>query len=374
MLSWAPSACDAAPDGGVDVDIPEDIVRRYPAVRGNALAMARLCAFLRQKELHDDALALGMAAIRHAPHDMMIRDIVRKSLSTGVPAYHWRMLQDGPRNAIYARALERTVRAGMTVLEIGTGAGLLALMAARAGARVITCESNPMIAAAAREIARSNGLADRITVISKRSDMIELGTDLPEPADLLVHEIFGDALFNEGVIPALADARQRLAKPDAVILPRSAELRIALVACAGAAEPAPGASEGFDLTPFDLLKKPISRRFGAAASGVQRRSDASSVLATCFERGALSEHRSETVMLGAHGGRIDAVAQWIRIDFGEGEILENDPFGSYSSHWKASLFDLAQPIDTRAGDQIEVTCCGEGTTVRMNALLRQSVA
>lgn len=352
------------------MDIPDDIVGRYPTVRGNALAMARLCAVLQKKELHDDALALGMAAIRHAPCDMVIRDIVRQSLSTGVPAFHWRMLRDGPRNAIYARAIARHVRTGMTVLDIGTGAGLLALMAARAGARVVTCEFNPMIAAAAREIVRRNGFSDRITVIAKRSDALELGTDLPEPADLLVHEIFGDALFNEGVVAALADARQRLVKPDAVILPRRAELRIALVECAQEAGMPLGAVEGFDLTPFDLLKKPISVRIGPASPGVQRRSDGSAVLATCFDPAESSGHRSETVMLTSHGGRVDAIAQWMQIDFGEGEVLENDPFGTYDSHWKASLFGLVQPIDTRAGDRIEVTCREENANVRMNAVLR----
>lgn len=356
--------------GGVTLDTPEDIASRYPTVRGNALAMARLCSVLQNKELHDDALALGMAAIRHAPCDMVIRDIVRQSLSTGVPAFHWRMLRDGPRNAIYARAIARHVHAGMTVLDIGTGAGLLALMAARAGARVITCESHPMIAAAAREIARRNGFSDRITVIAKRSDALELGSDLPEPADLLVHEIFGDTLFNEGVVAALADARQRLVKPDAVILPRRAELRIALVECAREAAMPLGAVEGFDLTPFDLLKKPITVRIGPDTLGVQQRSDGSPVLATSFDPVDASGHRSETVVLASHGGRVDAIAQWMRIDFGEGEVLENDPFGTYDSHWKASLFDLVQPIDTRAGDQMEVTCRQEGTTVRMNAVLR----
>lgn len=350
------------------MEAPEDIFSRYPTVRGNAAGMARLCAVLRKKGLCDDALALGMAAIRHAPHDMVIRDIVHQSLSTGVPAYHWRMLRDEPRNAIYARAIARHVRAGMTVLDIGTGAGLLALMAARAGARVVTCESNPMIAAAAREIVRSNGLSDRITVIAKRSDTLEIGTDLPEPADLLVHEIFGDTLFNEGVVAALADARRRLVRPDAVILPRSAELRIALVERGRGADMPLGAAEGFDLTPFDLLKSQRLIWVRPNTSGVQQRSDAIPILATSFDQADVPDHRSETAVLTTRGGRVDAIAQWIRIDFGAGDSLENDPFGTYVSHWKASLFDLVQPIDTRAGDRMEVTCRQEGTTTRMNAV------
>jgi hypothetical protein len=152
LTFWrAPSTCDAGPDGGVYVEAPEDIFSRYPTVRGNAAGMARLCAVAAEEgamRRPRSRWAWPRSGMR--PTTMVIRDIVHQSLSTGVPAYHWRMLRDEPRNAIYARAIARHVRAGMTVLEIGTGAGLLALMAARAGARVVTCESNPMIAAAAR--------------------------------------------------------------------------------------------------------------------------------------------------------------------------------------------------------------------------------
>lgn len=353
-----------------DMDRSEDVLRRYPAVRGNALAMARLCMIVREKGLHDDALALGMAAMRHAPSDMAIRHIVREALSTGVPRYHWRMLRDQPRNDIYARAIARSVRAGMTVLEIGTGAGLLALMAARAGARVITCEANPMIAAAAREIAHRNGLSDRITVVSKQSDALELGAELPEPADVLVHEIFGDTLFNEGVVASLNDAHRRLIKPDAIILPRRAELRIALVETAPAADSPLGAAEGFDLSPFDLLKHPTSRRIGATTTGAHARSDACSVLATDFAQPDIPDARQEIVQLAAHGGRVDGVVQWMRIEFAEGDVLENDPFGSEQSHWGAPVYGLVAPIATSAGDAVEVTCRVEGAKVRLNAVRR----
>lgn len=352
----------------IDMETPEEILSRYPAVHGNALAMARQCAILRQKELYDDALALGMVAIRQAPHDMAIRDIVRQALSTGVPRYHWRMLRDRPRNAVYARAIARTVRPGMTVLEIGTGAGLLALIAARAGARVITCEANPMIAAAAREIVRRNGLSDRITVVAKPSHALVPGVELPEPADLLVHEIFGDTLFNEGVVASLTDARRRLVKQDAIILPRSAELRIALAGCATGEDAPLGAPEGFDLTPFDLLQRPAPLRIDRTSTRWERRSEACSVLATDFTQSDIAANRSETVRLTSCGGRVHGVAQWMRIDFGDGDVLENDPFGTQASHWKAPLFDLDEPIDTDPRDLFDIRCKVEGTHVRMNAI------
>ncbi|MEL7220183.1 MAG: 50S ribosomal protein L11 methyltransferase [Bacteroidota bacterium] len=43
-------------------------------------------------------------------------------------------------------------------MDIGTGSGLLAMMAARAGAQeVVACEMNPLLAEAASQIVEQNG-------------------------------------------------------------------------------------------------------------------------------------------------------------------------------------------------------------------------
>jgi len=51
------------------------------------------------------------------------------------------------------------------VADIGTGSGILALAAARAGAtEVLALDINPNAALSALENARANGLGDRVTV------------------------------------------------------------------------------------------------------------------------------------------------------------------------------------------------------------------
>lgn len=112
----------------------------------------------------------------------------------------------------------------MRVLEIGCGAGLLA---AHGRACVTTCESNPMVAAAAREVVRRNGPSDRIRIVDKSSLDLTGPDDLPERADL-VRETFGRRLFDEGVVRALSNARERLLKSGARSVPASAAIRFAL--------------------------------------------------------------------------------------------------------------------------------------------------
>jgi protein arginine N-methyltransferase 7 len=329
--------------------VSEDIVARYPQVAGKPVAMAMLAEALLAKGKADDAFALAQAALDLAPEDMQVRDLVRYGLAARVPPWHARMLNDEPRNRCYAQALGRVIRPGMQVLEIGSGAGLLALVAARAGARVFTCEANPIVAAAATRIAARNGLADSITVIPKSSRDLRIGEDLPGPSDLLVSELFDDTLFGENVIAILQDAK-RLLKPGAPVVPRYSELRCALVEHPPLPLQRPvGSVAGFDLSAFNLLAPARSLRVDRKLAIL--RSDPVAALAMDYEASPFGRVR-ETVGLRSRGGRVDAFAQWMRIDFGGGIVFESSPFEESRSHWAAPLYPFVTPIDTAAGDII----------------------
>jgi type III protein arginine methyltransferase len=124
------------------------------------------------------------------------------------------MMNDSPRNDAYFAALQNAVTPDTHVLEIGTGSGLLAMMAARLGARqVTTCEVVAEIAETARAIVADNGLAPPVTVIGKKSTKLEIGTDMEERADLLVSEILSSEFLGEGVLGSIEDAKRRLLKP-----------------------------------------------------------------------------------------------------------------------------------------------------------------
>ena len=56
------------------------------------------------------------------------------------------------------------MRPGDIVLDIGCGAGLTAMLAARAGARhVYTCEQQPLIAQAAERVIDANNVNSKLT-------------------------------------------------------------------------------------------------------------------------------------------------------------------------------------------------------------------
>lgn len=139
------------------------------------------------------------------------------TLDATVVQLHTRMLNDQPRTQRFISAIAEVVRPGDVVVDLGTGTGILAMAAARAGARkVYAIEAGP-VGPIARKLFAANGLADRIELVEGYSTDI----DLPERADVLVTETFGNSPLSEEVMEIVVDARGRFLKPDARVVPGS---------------------------------------------------------------------------------------------------------------------------------------------------------
>jgi release factor glutamine methyltransferase len=78
----------------------------------------------------------------------------------------------------FARFLSTIDLEGKHVADVGTGTGILALAAARAGAKAVALDINPMAVNAAADNARANGLGNR--VIAVRSDLMSALAPNPE--------------------------------------------------------------------------------------------------------------------------------------------------------------------------------------------------
>ena len=82
---------------------------------------------------------------------------------------HRRYVRDAVRIGAYERAIREIVRPGDVVVDLASGTGILGLLACRAGARRVYAVEVTPLAHLARELAESNGLTDRITVIRGRA-------------------------------------------------------------------------------------------------------------------------------------------------------------------------------------------------------------
>lgn len=140
-----------------------------------------------------------------------------KTKSSGFDAapIHISMLNDRTRTESYLKSIHQTVHPGDIVVDIGTGTGILAIAAIQAGAKHVYALEAGAMAEGAETVFQRNGLAEQITLIRGWSSQIEL----PERADLMISEIIGNEPLAERVLETTIDARKRLLKPDARIIP-----------------------------------------------------------------------------------------------------------------------------------------------------------
>jgi type I protein arginine methyltransferase len=138
---------------------------------------------------------------------------------------HGAMISDPVRVSAYERALRQTVKPGTVVLEIGTGVGIMAVLACQLGAkRVYTVEPTAVIHLA-QEIAAANSCSDRIEFIEDVSRRVRT----PIQANIIVSDLRGMLPLLADHIPTIADARRRFLAPGGILVGRQDRLWAAIV-------------------------------------------------------------------------------------------------------------------------------------------------
>lgn len=263
--------------------------------------------------------------------------------------YHNSMLRDTVRTEAFRQALSDTVRPGDVVVDIGCGTGILSCFACQAGARhVYAIDSGPIIETA-RQIARLNGFEKRITFVPGLSSKV----DIPERADVLVSETLWNFGLGEGIVPTIADARQRWLKPAGKIIPESFAMVVAPVEVSEYHERLAVADHayGLDLSPL--------RR---SAYNTVRMTDVpeSAILAPpCVVHHVdLNRHYEGVAGMEAdfsvsRSGELSAIMGYFDAGLTDKVRLGNGPPNRAKS-WKQAIFPLEGAIAVEPGDRVSV--------------------
>ncbi len=304
-----------------------------------------------------EALELFNKALQVSPNLLVAKLGSAWATSKMVPLWHVPMMNELHRNDAYYEGIKTAAKPGKLVLEIGAGSGLLSMMAAKLGAsKVVACEAEPLVAKTATEIVKANGFAETVTILSKISYDVEVGKDLPEKADVLIHEIFDSAIIGEHVLPALEDAKKRLLKPEALIVPHAASIMIALMGGEAAGKYLRvDSSNGFDLSHFNSI---ASKKIPFYREDIALVPMSEAVDAFRFDFMNQDSYPAEDKILeltATTEGLCYGVVQWIRIELNADTNWENPPTDIRSTTaWQRTIYRFDQPLQLTKGMVVKI--------------------
>lgn len=283
--------------------------------------------------------------------------------------YHRTLIADRVRNAAFERALRAVIKKGVTtVADIGTGTGLIALMAAKLGAREVFLYEAAEVAGVAAKVLKANRARNCHLIPCHSTEMVD-----PPKVDVVVSETLGNYPLEEHIIETLNDARARILKPGGSIIPCALTQLVAPVVSDRIARE----FDAWDATGFDLsFAKTMSlNNIYVRTLAPEELLDGGASAIAWDEIDLTAENR--TSRKGEARWRLKTAASvhgfvtWWQVQLVPGVTLSTGP-GEPATHWEQLYFPLLAPIAGKAGETVGLalrsrTSAEEGTHVAWTA-------
>ena len=265
---------------------------------------------------------------------------------------HRHYLQDRVRLTAFRRAIQETIESDSVVVDLGSGTGILGLLACKAGAKRVYCIEETGLIELAREIAQANGCSDRMHFIKEVSTRVEL----PEPADVVVADQIGHFGFEAGLFDYFSDARRRFLKPGGVTIPQSLTFCVAPV------------EHHFLWEQIEFWNQPsVGMKFHpartlAANTGYPVKLKPEQLLGSSEQPLTVDPGISGSQPLHIHctlpinrTGTLHGLGCWFVARLSPSVTMSNSPLTDERIDRRNVFFPLDQPVSVNAGDSVRVT-------------------
>ena len=220
-----------------------------------------------------------------------------------------------------------------------------------------TCEAVPLIADTAKAIVADNGLDHVVTVIGKMSTDLEVGQDIDAPADVLVSEILSSEFISEGVLSSIEDAKRRLLRSGATIIPRAGSMMIGLLGGKDIGDNIRvGTVDGFDLSRFNAI---TSRKMAVYRNDLDLELLSDDIAAFAFDfagRDSFPADEKQLHIPVTGAGVCQGIIQWNHLQMDDTIVFENHPAQpSVASAWNHVVYVFDDPLEVSPGQTVVVS-------------------
>lgn len=265
---------------------------------------------------------------------------------------HAGYLADTVRMNAFRRALRARIKPGDVVVDLGSGSGILGLLACEAGAaRVYAIDSGPMLEVA-RKHAAACGFADRITFLRGHSEEVQL----PERADLVVADQMGAIGLWAGLLECFADARRRLLKPEGSLLPSELRIDFSVVEDSALRRQVDAIRSNVDALDVSHLHRLLLNDLREPMPSGERQLTRPATFATLELGIAEPERLNQSFELEVtEAGAANGLAGWFSAELAPGIPLTNAPFDPEHIDRQYLLLPFDRPIQVQPGERLRVS-------------------
>lgn len=277
---------------------------------------------------------------------------------------HELFLNDALRMKAYEQGIKEAVKPGMTVVDLGTGTGILAELALKAGAdKVYGIEFNPQRIEEATQRMKDAELDDKFEIVEGLSYEVQL----PERVDLIISEILGNLGDNEGMIAILNDAKERLLKPEGKFLPNKVEVFLTPV-CSTKAHDQVQQRQFRGITDVGLLRKLLEQRgvtnqfdltYDVLLPKETELDEPQMVQSFNFDGNDKEEYKVESQFTVTKEGVFTGFKGFFKAELSDDTVLDisGDDVDkrTASDNWKHAYLPVEKSFPVKPGDVIELT-------------------
>lgn len=261
---------------------------------------------------------------------------------------HLRMLRDPVRIPAYSEAIRAVVRPRDIVLDLGAGVGPLSFLALEAGAGHVYAVDRSEVIEVTRQVARANGLEERITCFRCDSRYLEL----PERVDVILSDLRGCLPLLENNVEVLADARDRLLVPGGRLVPSTDTIFVAPVEHLEGARGIAGWREKLSGTDYSTVAPQASNRWLRSPFRSEALLAPGQPLPPLDYRRVTRPDLRHTLRFEiGRSGRCHGLGAWFESELAPGVRLSTSP-GEPESLYGQAFFPLLEEYEVTSGDAV----------------------